>query len=140
MVAAPERKQSMNEQHQLFQNALEELSTLANPDKVRFLEELLYCFTISSRGIWSDEKVSEFEKVEAFKWLNELYHRIWNIRYELQQEERNDCITRLYENMKFYGGQSELLRVHLVPTTLKAFRNFKAKQQEPDAPNSCLPK
>ncbi|RPD43411.1 hypothetical protein [Paracnuella aquatica] len=130
----------MNEQHQQFQNALEELSTLANPDKVRFLEELLFYFTISSRGIWSDEKVSEFEKVEAFKWLNELCHRIWNIKFELQREESNDSITRLYENMKFYREQSELLRVHLVPTTLGAFRNFEAKQQEPNAPNSCLPK
>jgi len=146
MVATPERKQSltlqtsMNEQHKQFQNALEELNTLPNPDKVRFLEDLLFYFTISSRGIWSDEKVSEFEKVEAFKWLNELYHRIWNIRFELEQEKSNDGITRLYENMKFYGEQSELLRVHLVPTTLGAFRNFKVKQQESDAPNNYLPK
>ena len=140
MVTAPERTQSMNEQHQHFPNALEELSTLASPDKLRFLEELLFYFTISSRGIWSDETVSEFEKVEALKWLNELYHRIWNIRFELQREESNDSITRLYDSMKFFGEQSELLRVHLVPTTLGAFRNFKSKRQEPDTPNSCLPK
>lgn len=118
----------MNEQHKQFQDVLEELNTLAKLDKVRFLEELLFYFTISSRGIWSDEKVSELEKVEAFKWLNELCHRIWNIRFVLQQEESNDSITRLYENMKFYGEQSDLLRVHLVPTTIGAFRNFKAKQ------------
>jgi hypothetical protein len=68
------------------------------------------------------------EKGDAFKWLNELAHRIWNIKFDLQRGEDNDSITRLYDNMKFYGEQSALLKMHLVPTTLGAFKNFKAKQ------------
>ena len=55
----------------------------------------------------------------AFKWLNELSHRIWNIRFDLQQGEDNESMTRLYRNMKFYSEQSDLLRIHLLPETFK---------------------
>ena len=118
----------MSESHKRFQEVVDELYSLTIPDKIKFLEQLLFNFTLAGRGIWSDDKPSDPEKVDAYKWLNELSHRIWNIRFELQQGEDNDSITRLYENMKFYGEQSDLLRMHLVPTTLDALGNFKVRQ------------
>ena len=53
----------------------------------------------------------------------------WKIRSGLQNGEVNDFETRLYDNMKFYGDQSILLRMHLVPTTLGAFNIFKERQK-----------
>ena len=119
----------MKETHEQFQEVLDELGTLAHFDQIKFLDDLLFYFTIAGRGIWSDEKPSDAEKVDAFKWLNELLHRIWNIRSELQNDEGHDFVTRLYENMKFHGDQSTLLRMHLVPTTLGAFNIFKERQK-----------
>jgi hypothetical protein len=115
----------VNEAHQQFQEAFDELYTFSTTDKIEFLERLLFHFTLAGRGIWSDDSSTDTEKVEAFKWLNELVHRIWNIRSDLQRGEDNDSITRLYNNMKFYGEQSDLLRMHLVPTTLGAYNVFK---------------
>ena len=66
---------------------------------------------------------SDPEKITAFKWLNELTHRVWNIIFGLQQDENSDSVG-LYENMKFYAEQSLLLRSHLVLTTIIAFKNF----------------
>ena len=119
----------MNARHEQFQEVFNELCTLTLVDKIKFLDDLLFNFTIAGRGIWSDEQPTDAEKVEAFKWLNELLHRIWNIRSGLQNGEENDFVTRLYGNMKFYGDQSILLRMHLVPTTLGAFSIFKERQQ-----------
>lgn len=119
----------MNETHEQFQEVFNELYSLSSPDKIKFLDDLLFYFTIAGRGIWSDEQPTEGEKVEAFKWLNELLHRIWNIRSGLQNGEGEDFARRLYENMKFYGNQSTLLRSHLVPTTLGAFSIFKERQK-----------
>jgi hypothetical protein len=110
-----------------FQEVFDELYELTIHKKMKFLEALLFYFTITSRGIWSDDKPTDADKVEAFKWLNELSHRIWNLLFELQRDEDSDSITRLFENMKFYGKQSGLLRSHLLPTTLAAFENFKAR-------------
>jgi hypothetical protein len=115
----------MKNTHKQFQEAFDELLKLPISEKIKFLEELLFYFTLTGRGIWMDEKSSDTEKLEAFKWLNELMHRIWNRRIELQGNKDNDSITNLYENMKFYGEQSDLLREHLVPTFLGAFINYK---------------
>lgn len=119
----------MNETNEQIQEVLNELYSLSLPDKIKFLDDLLFYFTIAGRGICSDERPTDLEKVEAFKWVNELLHRIWNIRSGLQNGEGEDFATRLYENMKFYGEQSTLLRSHLVPTTLGAFNMFKERQK-----------
>lgn len=115
----------MNESQTGFQEVFDELYKIAIPDKIKYLEALLFYFTLTSRGIWSDDKSSDSEKVVAFKWLNELSHRIWNIRFDLQQGEDNESVTRLYENIRFYSEQSDLLRMHLLPTTIGGFENFK---------------
>jgi hypothetical protein len=62
----------MNEAHNQFQEVFDELYALTIHKKMKFLEALMFYFTITSRGIWSDDKPSDAEKVEAFKWLNEL--------------------------------------------------------------------
>ena len=103
------------------------LYALSIHKKIKFSEVLIFYFTITFRGIWSDNKPSDAEKAEAFKCLNELSHRIWNLLFELQQGEDANNIIRLYENMKFYGEQSHLLRSHMLPTTLAAYEKFKAK-------------
>ncbi len=70
----------MTDTQRRFQEALDELSTRSLQDKLHFLELLIFQFTVSAREIWSDEHPPDRDKVEAFKWLNEQNHRIWNIR------------------------------------------------------------
>lgn len=113
-----------------FQEVFDELRTLSRSDKIQFLEYLLFYFTIAGRGIWSDDQLSDSEKIEAFKWLNELTHRVWNIQFDLQREEDDDSIVRLYENMKFYSEQSKTLGSHLFPTTILAFESFEKKRSD----------
>lgn len=111
-----------------LQKIFDELRTLSGSDKIRFLEDLLFYFTIASRGIWSDDQLPDSEKIEAFKWLNELTHRVWNIQFDLQREEDDDSIVRLYENMKFYSEQSKTLGSHLAPTTILAYKRFEERR------------
>jgi hypothetical protein len=119
----------MTDAQNRFLETFSELLTLSLQDRMLFLELLLFSFTVSARGIWSDEKASEKDKAEAFKWLNELNHRIWNIRFEQKEGIDSDSIIRLYENMKFYGEQSILLQGHLMPTILSAFEMFKKNRK-----------
>lgn len=115
----------MNTAYTKLQETLNELDAFSVSDKIIFLEVLLFQLTIAGRGIWLDDRPSDSEKVEAFKWLNELSHRIWNIRLDLLRGESDYSIIRLYENLKFYGEQSNLLRSHLAPITLSALESFK---------------
>ena len=42
----------------------------------RFYETLAHNLTVCARAIWSDEQLSDAEKVEQMKWLNEIQHRV----------------------------------------------------------------
>ena len=103
------------------QEVFDQLYKLSLENKVSFLELFIFALTVSARAIWSDEQSSDKEKVEAFKWLNELNHRIWNIRFYLKNGIDDDSVTRLYSNLKFYGEQSALLQTHLMPSLSSAF-------------------
>ncbi len=119
----------MNKTHKDFQYIFNELSALAISDKIVFMEMLLFNFTITGRAIWSEGQQSDSIKVEAFKWLNELSHRIWNILFDLRRGENNDSITRLYDHMKLYAEQSHLLSGHLAATTVMTFKSFEDRKQ-----------
>lgn len=64
----------------------DELYATSQQEKILFLELLLYSFTVSARGVWSDEQPPDSDKFEAFKWLNELSHGIWNILKDGKKE------------------------------------------------------
>lgn len=110
----------MDKVHLQLQNIFDQLSLLGIVEKTKFCESLLFTFTLAGRGIWSDDLQTDAEKINAYKWLNELTHRIWNIHFELQQGQDNDSIARLFGNIKFYSEQSDLLSSHLTPTILIA--------------------
>ncbi len=116
----------MKESHQEIQDIFNEFHILVITEKIKLLDSLLYYFTITGSAISSDELSTDAEKVEAFKWLNELVHRIWNIRFELMLGDDNDFANRLLENMKFYSENSKLFRSHLKPAILGAYKNLKA--------------
>jgi hypothetical protein len=107
-----------------LQKIFTSLNLLSTVDKIRFFEILLFTFTIAGRGIWSDNLKTDTEKVVAFKWMNELLHRIWNINFELKQGQDTDSITRLFENMKFYGEQSDLLKEQILATISTAVKRY----------------
>lgn len=90
-----------------LQEIFDELYKLSTVDKTQFFEGLLFYFTLTGRGIWSDSMQTDTEKVNAFKWMNELLHRIWNIHFELQQGQDHESVKRLFENMKFYSEKSD---------------------------------
>lgn len=120
---------SATKNQEYIQEVYGKLHFFSLENKVLFIEILLFQFTISGRGIWSDEKSTDKDKSEAFKWLNELYHRIWNIRFELLRGEDDESITRLFQNLKIYGEESEALRIHIIPTVLLAFKSFEKRKK-----------
>jgi len=52
------------------------LSTLSAQQRGQFYERVAYNLTICIRAVWSAEKLTEAEKVDGMKRLNEIQHRI----------------------------------------------------------------
>lgn len=54
----------------------EKMMKLSEEQRLHFYELLAHNLTISIRGIWSDESVSDAVKIERMKWVNEVLHRV----------------------------------------------------------------
>lgn len=52
------------------------IGALSEEERISFYEILAHNLTVSARGIWSDERRTDSQKLEALKWLNEIMHRV----------------------------------------------------------------
>ncbi len=53
----------------------ERMALLTEDQRLHFYEVLAHNLTVAIRGVWSDESISDAEKVERIKWINEILHR-----------------------------------------------------------------
>ena len=49
---------------------------LSDEERISFYEILAHNLTISARGIWSDEHLTDSQKLDCLKSLNEIMHRV----------------------------------------------------------------
>ena len=52
------------------------IGELDEEKRIRFYEILAHNLTVTVRGIWSDEHLTDAQKIEAMKWINEIMHRV----------------------------------------------------------------
>lgn len=94
--------------------------------KIKFLEDFLKDMTVMNRAIWGNDEYTEAEKLNCLKWSNELAHRIWNIKFELQQGTDEDCLQRFLNNLMQYRQQEPLLGGHFGATLKSTYNNSKS--------------
>lgn len=54
----------------------EQMAKVSDEQRLHFYEVLAHNLTVAIRGIWSDERITDAEKVERIKWVNEILHRV----------------------------------------------------------------
>ena len=64
------------------------IGALSDEERISFYEILAHNLTVCVRGIWSVEDLTDGEKVECLKWLNEIMHRVV-MKAALLRVERN---------------------------------------------------
>lgn len=52
------------------------IGELNEEELIKFYEHLSHNLTVSVRGVWSDSDLSDGQKVERLKWINEIMHRV----------------------------------------------------------------
>jgi hypothetical protein len=62
----------------------EQMAKLSDEQRLHFYEVLAHNLTVAIRGIWSDERTSDAEKVGRMKWVNEILHRVTAKMYVLR--------------------------------------------------------
>ncbi|MCV6638324.1 hypothetical protein [Candidatus Albibeggiatoa sp. nov. NOAA] len=67
-------------------NYAEMISNLTQDEKVAYYEFVAHSLTIGCRSIWSDNTLTDQQKIEGMRYINEILHRIISkIRVERQQ-------------------------------------------------------
>ena len=68
----------------------EDLAKLDCEQRRAVYERFLFELTISARAVWSDPELSNSEKLEGLKWINEIQHTVWGAaRSPLEYEPAN---------------------------------------------------
>ncbi len=52
------------------------ISGLSHDARLRFYEALAHDLTVAARGVWSSETLTDTEKVQRLRYLNEIQHRV----------------------------------------------------------------
>ncbi len=73
------------------------------------------------RSILSFDNISNEEKLNAIKWLNEYHHRVNNLRNMPLKENR---MERLINHMKFYAEQNELTKGEIAAIAQTAYNRM----------------
>lgn len=86
-----------------FPNLIGELN---EQERIRFYEDLAHNLTVSVRGIWSDNKLTDRERVERMRWINEIMHRVVMKSAYLRTKRNKYSETDSWEDIKHWVAQS----------------------------------
>jgi hypothetical protein len=90
-----------------IQDIFTNLTSRDKEAKVLFYDQLAFNLTIAIRSIWSNPALSDKEKVEKIKIINELSHRIFHWIWRLKKDDETfndlDCLS----DIKNYATQDK---------------------------------
>jgi hypothetical protein len=89
---------------------------------LRFYEVLAHNLTVGVRGVWSDETLSDSQKLERIKWLNEISHQVTlkTAALRLNRNERTESDT--WNMMQHYVSLCPDLAAEIAFATISSYQ------------------
>jgi hypothetical protein len=88
------------------------MAELDEEQRLHFYEVLAHNLTVTIRGVWSDRSISDAEKVERIKWINEILHwataKVYVLRlkkHEWTEEDFGSLIQDYADNHEGIKGE-----------------------------------
>jgi hypothetical protein len=107
-----------------------QVGALSPEDLLRFHELLAHNLTVSVRGVWSDEALTDSEKVERMKWLNEIMHQITSKTAALRRNCYDYTEADTWKVMEHYISLCPPLAAEIAFATISSYQ---AVTRSPDA-------
>ncbi len=67
--------------------------------RLHFYEVLAHNLTVSIRSVWSNKDITDTEKVDRIKWINEILHRVtakvWVLRLHTHEWSETDFASEI---------------------------------------------
>lgn len=111
-------------------NYPQEISSLTAEERFHFYELFVHNLTVSIRDIWLDENISDTEKVDRIKLVNEILHRvtskIWVLRLNTHEWTEEDT----WELINGYISDNESIRGEILFAIKCSFQAVKNKNSK----------
>jgi hypothetical protein len=78
------------------------IGALSDEERLTFYEVLAHNLTVSVRGIWSDDRLTDGQKVESLKWVNEIMHRVVMKSALLRAQKNQFTESHSWEDIKHW--------------------------------------
>jgi hypothetical protein len=114
---------SMNGNSRRFElDYVAHVGALAPEDRLRFYEALAHNLTVSVRAAWCDETLSDSQKIERIKWLNEISHQVTlkTAYLRLNRNERTEADT--WNMIQHYVSLCPELAAEITFATTNSYR------------------
>jgi len=82
------------------------IGALSDEERISFYEVLAHNLTVTVRGIWSDDQLTDGQKVERLKWVNEIMHRVVLKSALLRVQKSQFTESDSWENIKHWVSLS----------------------------------
>jgi hypothetical protein len=90
------------------------IGNLNDEQRLRFYENLAHNLTVSVRGIWSEDNLSDTQKVECMKWLNEIMHGVTQKSAALRLGRHSYSEEESWGSIKHWVALSPTLTGHVL--------------------------
>ena len=81
------------------------IGELSEEERIRFYEILAHNLTVTVRGVWVDEQLTDREIVERLKFINEIMHRVVMKSAYLRTKRNTYSETDSWEDIKHWMAQ-----------------------------------
>ncbi|MEN7548166.1 hypothetical protein AAG747_09610 [Rapidithrix thailandica] len=85
-----------------LETIFEIVRTLNGSIKALFYHNLSINLTIAQRVVWSDDTITNEDKISRMKWINEIQHSVLNIYLDIHNGRIIDDKESLWHDIKLY--------------------------------------
>ena len=85
------------------------IGSLAHNERLLFYELFAHNLTVNIRGIWSDEGITDAEKVDRMKWVNEILHRVTSKIRVLRLNEHEWSEEDFWQGIRHWVSQNNAI-------------------------------
>jgi hypothetical protein len=78
-------------------------------ERLLFYELFAHNLTVVIRGIWSDEAITDAEKVDRMKWVNEVLHRVTSKIRVLRLNEHEWSEEDFWQSIQHWVGRNKAI-------------------------------
>ncbi|MCP4178771.1 MAG: hypothetical protein GY756_13480 [bacterium] len=108
-------------------NFIELLSKFDENEKISFYMIFLHNLTIAIRSIWSNQDLTDKDKILQIKWVNEVIHNIISLISHIRSRTNSYTDEKVWEGIKHWASQNNNAASEIASSLKMTYETFANK-------------